>query len=68
MIFHAGTALDASGRVSTAGGRVLSVTATGRDLAAARKRAYDAAACIRFDGEHHRTDIAGDAIARGGGA
>jgi phosphoribosylamine--glycine ligase len=68
MIFHAGTALDAAGRVTTAGGRVLSVTATGRDLDAARRRAYDAVARIRFAGEHHRTDIAADAIAGAGNA
>ena len=62
MIFHAGTALSAAGRVTTASGRVLGVTATGRDLAAARNRAYEAVARIGFQGEHHRTDIAADAI------
>jgi phosphoribosylamine--glycine ligase len=62
LVFHAGTARDASGRAVTAGGRVLGVTATGRDLRAARDRAYDAVARIRFRDEHHRNDIALDAI------
>ena len=67
MVFHAGTGTGATDEVVTAGGRVLGVTATGRDLRAARKRAYEAVACIRFRGEHHRTDIAADAIALAGG-
>ena len=63
-LFHAGTALDAAGRVRTAGGRVLAVTALGDDLADARARAYAAAELVRFDGLHYRRDIA----ARPGGA
>jgi len=66
MIFQSGTERDASGRLVTAGGRVLGVTATGRDLASARHRAYEAVACVRWAGEHHRTDIAADAIAKPG--
>ncbi|HZA83778.1 MAG TPA: phosphoribosylamine--glycine ligase [Actinomycetes bacterium] len=57
-LFHAGTTLDAAGRVRTAGGRVLAVTALGDDLADARARAYDAAELVRFDGVHYRRDIA----------
>jgi phosphoribosylamine--glycine ligase len=56
-VFHAGTARR-DGRVVTAGGRVLAVSAVGHDLAAARERAYGACALIEFDGKHHRTDIA----------
>ncbi|MEU7169500.1 phosphoribosylamine--glycine ligase [Streptomyces morookaense] len=63
-VLHAGTARDAEGRVVSAGGRVLSVTATGDDLATARERAYAAVSRIRLDGSHHRTDIAEQA-ARG---
>ncbi|MFI0937285.1 phosphoribosylamine--glycine ligase [Streptomyces sp. NPDC021020] len=63
-VLHAGTRLDEAGRVVSAGGRVLSVTATGSDLGAARAAAYAALAAIRLDGAHHRTDIA--AIASGG--
>ncbi len=55
---HAGTRRDGDGRLVTAGGRVLSVTATGSDLAAARQAAYDATARIRIPGGHFRTDIA----------
>jgi len=68
VVFHAGTARDASGRVVTAGGRVLGVTATGPGLATARSRAYEAVARIRWDGEHHRSDIAADAVSATRGA
>jgi phosphoribosylamine--glycine ligase len=64
MVFHAGTELDASQRVVTAGGRVLGVTAVGPSLSEARDRAYEAVGTIRWAGEHHRRDIAADAIAR----
>ncbi|OIV38685.1 phosphoribosylamine--glycine ligase [Mangrovactinospora gilvigrisea] len=57
-VLHAGTARDGEGRVVSAGGRVLSVTATGRSVAAARERAYAAVAHVRMAGSHHRTDIA----------
>ncbi|MFG3525167.1 phosphoribosylamine--glycine ligase [Streptomyces sp. NPDC047917] len=56
-VLHAGTRRQGDTIVS-AGGRVLSVTATGKDLAGARERAYTAAARIRLDGSHLRTDIA----------
>ena len=58
QLFHAGTVLDPGGRVRTAGGRVLGVTALGDDLADARDRAYQAAELVRFDGVHCRRDIA----------
>ena len=45
----------------SAGGRVLSVTATGDDLAQTRERAYAAVGRIHLDGSHHRTDIAAKA-------
>jgi phosphoribosylamine--glycine ligase len=56
-VIHAGTATDAEGRTVGAGGRVLSVTAVGSDLAESRRRAYDAVARIRMDGSHYRRDI-----------
>jgi phosphoribosylamine---glycine ligase len=56
-IFHAGVALD-NGRMVTAGGRVLSVSALGRSLAEARAAAYSAASKISFPNIHFRTDIA----------
>ncbi|MFD7629209.1 phosphoribosylamine--glycine ligase [Streptomyces sp. NPDC059851] len=59
-VLHAGTRREGDAVVS-AGGRVLSVTATGSDLAQAREKAYEAVARIRLDGSHHRTDIAAKA-------
>ena len=57
LVFHAGTALR-DGRLATAGGRVLAVSALGDSLAEARERAYAGVERIRFDGAQHRTDIA----------
>ncbi|MGW1813132.1 phosphoribosylamine--glycine ligase [Streptomyces sp. NPDC002125] len=57
FVLHAGTRQDGDTVVS-AGGRVLSVTATGKNLAQARDRAYTALGRIRLDGSQHRTDIA----------
>lgn len=59
-VLHAGTRRDGDAIVS-AGGRVLSVTATGADLAQARERAYTAVGRIGLDGSQHRTDIAAQA-------
>ena len=55
-VFHAGTRHGTAG-LETAGGRVLGVTASGPDLAAAIDNAYTAARLIHFDGMHYRTDI-----------
>ena len=55
-VFHAGTARRA-GRLVTAGGRVLGVTAVAHDLAAAIDAAYAGVRRIRFEGMHYRTDI-----------
>jgi phosphoribosylamine---glycine ligase len=57
-VFHAGTARDDDGRLVTAGGRVLAVTALGPSVTEARARAYAAADRISFDGLHRRGDIA----------
>ena len=56
-VFQAGTKSD-GGKVVTNGGRVLSVTAWGADLASARERAYQRAAKIHFAGSQYRRDIA----------
>lgn len=61
-VLHAGTKRDGDAVVS-AGGRVLSVTATGSDLTQARVRAYAALSRIGLDGSQHRTDIAAKAAA-----
>ncbi len=55
-VFHAGTARE-DGRLVTAGGRVLGVTATGADLPAAVRLAYAAVEDVRFEGMHYRRDI-----------
>jgi phosphoribosylamine--glycine ligase len=46
----------------TAGGRVLSVTATGDTLEAARKAAYREMAKVHFDNMHYRRDIGAQAL------
>ncbi|GLI10008.1 phosphoribosylamine--glycine ligase [Paenibacillus tyrfis] len=61
IVFHAGTAIK-DGGVVTNGGRVLGVTALGRDIAEARAKAYADADRIRFQGKHNRTDIAKKAL------
>src|SRR3712207_8005202 len=53
---HAGTA-ERDGRLVTAGGRVLNVTALGDDVAAARAAAYAAADVIRFHGDRKSTRL-----------
>jgi phosphoribosylamine--glycine ligase len=60
-VFHAGTRMDSNMPV-TDGGRVLSVTALGDTLAAAKARAYEAVAKINFQGAHYRQDIADKAL------
>jgi phosphoribosylamine--glycine ligase len=62
-ITHAGTA-ERDGKIVTAGGRVLNVTALGATPAEARDRAYDAAKQIEFDGMQMRSDIAARAVDR----
>lgn len=61
-VFHAGTGLDKEGRVVVAGGRVLNVTAVGETVQEARKRAYQAAELIRYDGKNYRTDIGTEVV------
>ena len=55
-VFHAGTALK-DGKVVTAGGRVLAVTAVGTTLEAAVKLAYEGVECVKFEGMTFRKDI-----------
>ena len=56
-VVHAGTALDGD-LVVTGGGRVLNLTGLGTDPATARRRAYDAARAVQFEGRQMRNDIA----------
>ena len=64
MVFHAGTAKDVQGRVVTAGGRVLGVTALGSDARHAIDNAYSVVRKIRWgeNGHYYRTDIARRAV------
>jgi phosphoribosylamine---glycine ligase len=64
FVTHAGTARAPDGSLVTAGGRVLSVTALGADVVAARDAAYAAADMIEFPGKQLRRDIALRAVSR----
>lgn len=57
-VFHAGTKLLDDGNLYTVGGRVMNVSGTGSDFAAARDGVYEAISRIEFEGMHYRTDIA----------
>ena len=57
QVFHAGTTRAEDGRIVTSGGRVLTVCALGDGLDDAARRAYEAAARIRFRGVQYRKDI-----------
>ena len=57
-VIHAGTSRRDDGALISAGGRVLSVTAVGDDLASAREAAYTLVDSVRLDGAQYRTDIA----------
>ena len=56
-VFHAGSKWDANGAIVTNGGRVLGVTATGRNLKEARARAYEATKWVEFENKYMRQDI-----------
>jgi phosphoribosylamine--glycine ligase len=61
-VIHAGTARRDDGALISAGGRVLSATAVGADLAAARDAAYALVDGVRLEGAQYRTDIALGAV------
>jgi phosphoribosylamine--glycine ligase len=63
VVFHAGTSFN-DDKLVTSGGRVLGVTALGKDLKEAKQKAYDAIGKIHFDGMHCRKDIAERAFNR----
>ena len=56
-VFHSGTKFNDKGQIVTNGGRVLGVTATGKDLKEARKKAYEATEWISFENKYMRHDI-----------
>jgi len=62
VVFHAGT--RRSGEVfQTSGGRVLVVSAVGRDMESARLTAYEAVGRIKIEGSHYRRDIGAKSLA-----
>ena len=56
-VFHAGSKFDAEGNILTNGGRVLGVTATGKDLKEARANAYKATEWVNFENKYMRHDV-----------
>ncbi|KAJ8572649.1 hypothetical protein K7X08_009160 [Anisodus acutangulus] len=56
-VFHAGTAFDADGNFIATGGRVLGITAKGKDLEEDQDRAYQAVEQISWPGGFYRRDI-----------
>ena len=62
-VYHAGTALK-DGKLVTSGGRVLGVTALGKDLKSALEKSYAAVEKINFEGKHFRKDIGKRALAQ----
>lgn len=61
-VFHAGTELNAQGKVVTAGGRVFTVAGLGETLREAQEHAYQAVGKIQFEGVHYRRDIGKKAL------
>ncbi|MCX6004347.1 MAG: phosphoribosylamine--glycine ligase [Chloroflexi bacterium] len=57
-IFYAGAKKRDGGQIVTDGGRVLTITATGKTMKEARDKVYRNIQHIRFDGSHYRKDIA----------
>lgn len=67
QLFHAGTRRT-DGRIETAGGRVLAVTALGRDLAQAADLCYRSIQDVNFEGRYFRRDIGWRVLSKGGSA
>ena len=59
LVFHAGTRVD-GGKICTAGGRVLTMVATGRTVADAREKVYHNLPQVHFEARHYRKDIAAE--------
>jgi len=64
-VFHAGTTAGGD-KILTSGGRVLNVTALGKDIREAAAKAYEACRLINFEGMHYRRDIGYRAMAKTG--
>jgi len=68
LLFHAGTRLDRSGNLLSAGGRVLCATGLGADVPEAAERSRELAQAVDFEGKVYRRDIAWREVARAGAA
>ena len=62
LLFHAGTTIDAEGRLVTSGGRVIAATSYGSDIPEAAAKSFKAIESLDFDGKYFRRDIAKDLI------
>lgn len=60
LLFHAGTAIGADGRLVTSGGRVIAATSYGDDIASAASKSFKAIEALDFEGKYYRRDIARD--------
>ncbi len=60
ILCHAGTAAYADGDIVTSGGRVISVSSYGKDIADALAHSYASIALVDFDGKYFRRDIGKD--------
>lgn len=63
ILFHAGTAVDAEGRLVTSGGRVIAASSYGTSIADALQRSFKAVDEVNFDGKYYRRDIGRDLMA-----
>jgi phosphoribosylamine--glycine ligase len=57
IVFHAGTKIEQTGELVTAGGRVLNVVATGENFKQAQAKVYQGVEQIDFEGKYYRRDI-----------
>ncbi len=60
VVFHAGTTRNEKGKVITNGGRVLAVSAYGKDMNTAVKKAYEGVDKLKYEGKNFRKDIGFD--------
>ena len=62
ILFHAGTKVDADGRLLTSGGRVIASTSVGDSISDALSKSFNAIEAIDFEGKYYRRDIGADLV------